>query len=281
MKARFITSLIILAVLIPMVLLSEYIIYPIALALVSLLAVYEMLHVCELDRAWLVSVPAYILALGLPFGCYFVGENAVSTYLLIVAALIFIYLMYLMSVAVFSRGKLIVARASWAFFTVTYIVVSLTSLSLVRYIDRSVGLYYVILAFAASWVSDACAFLVGSLIGKHKLIPEISPKKTVEGAIGGVVCAMIAFLLFGFILDLIIESLTVNYIVLAVLGLVLAVISQVGDLIASAIKRENGIKDYSNLLPGHGGIMDRFDSLLPVSTALLVICMIFPPFTII
>jgi phosphatidate cytidylyltransferase len=125
------------------------------------------------------------------------------------------------------------------------------------------------------------AYVVGSLIGKHKLIPEISPKKTVEGAIGGVVGAIIAFLLFGLILDLAVEGMEVRYLVLAIYAAILAVVSQLGDLIASLIKREHGVKDYGNLLPGHGGIMDRFDSILAVSTILLILCLVVPPIIIV
>ena len=122
------------------------------------------------------------------------------------------------------------------------------------------------------------AYIVGSLIGRHKLIPDVSPKKTVEGAIGGVVFTILASLLYGFIIEKATGNVNADYIVLAAIGLILSVVSQIGDLVASLIKREHGVKDYSKLLPGHGGIMDRFDSILAVSTPLMVICIIFPPF---
>jgi hypothetical protein len=123
--------------------------------------------------------------------------------------------------------------------------------------------------------------LFGTFLGKHKLCEKISPKKTVEGAIGGIASAVIAYMLFGLILDLAIPNMKVNYIVLAVFALVLSVVSQLGDLIASLIKREHSIKDFGNLLPGHGGIMDRFDSIMAVSTILLILSIVFPPFTLI
>ena len=136
----------------------------------------------------------------------------------------------------------------------------------------------VVLAFMIAWATDTFAFATGKLFGKHKLIPEISPKKTVEGAIGGIVFATLAFLLYGFGVELF-TDLTANYLVLAISGAILAVISQIGDLIASLIKREHGVKDYSNLLPGHGGIMDRFDSILAVSTPLIFISLLFKLFS--
>ena len=134
-----------------------------------------------------------------------------------------------------------------------------------------------LLVFITAWVSDSMAYIVGSLIGKHKLIPEVSPKKTVEGAVGGVVFAIIGCLLYGLIIELL-TDVEANYLSLSLIGLTLSVVSQLGDLIASLIKREYGVKDYSNLLPGHGGIMDRFDSVLAVSTPLMVMCLVIPPF---
>jgi phosphatidate cytidylyltransferase len=137
------------------------------------------------------------------------------------------------------------------------------------------------LVFIVAWMCDACAYLIGSLFGKHKLIPEISPKKTVEGAIGGVVFGAISFIVYGFILDSFIPNMVVNYPFLALFGTVLALVSQIGDLVASLLKREYGAKDYGNILPGHGGIVDRFDSILAISTVLLMLCMVWSPFTLV
>ncbi len=279
MKQRTITSAIILAVMIPIALLSEYMVYPIAMSLFCLMATFEMLRVLGMEKRWLLSVPAYLLSLTLPLFTHdiFLGESHEMrvTYMLISAAAVFAYLLYIMGVSVFSKGELTIAKSGELFLAVTYIVISFTSLSLVRYVEN--GEFCFVLVFVAAWMSDSCAYIFGSLFGKHKLIPEISPKKTVEGAIGGIVCAAAAFLLYGLIIDLFYER-EVNYIVLAIAGLVLAVVSQIGDLIASLIKREHGVKDYGTLLPGHGGIMDRFDSILAVSTPLIAICLAFPPF---
>ena len=110
------------------------------------------------------------------------------------------------------------------------------------------------------------------------MIPEISPKKTWEGAVGGVFFTVVAFLVYGIIISLVTTDVRPNYIVLAILGLVLSVVSIVGDLIASLIKREHGAKDYGYIFPGHGGVLDRFDSALAVAPVLFAICMLFPPF---
>jgi len=278
MRTRTVTAIFILLVTVPLILFSEYIIYSIALGLLSLAATFEILRVLGVERKRRIAIPAYILATVLPFASYFVEPESTYVYLLTISALVFAYLMYLMGVAIFSKGVISVAQISEIFFTVTYVIVSFSSLSMLRYIDESVGLYRLMLVFIAAWVTDTAAYFVGSLIGKHKLIPEISPKKTVEGSVGGIVGAFIAFLIFGLILDLVIDNMQVNYIALGIYSVILAIVSQLGDLIASLIKREHGVKDYSNILPGHGGIMDRFDSILSVSTILLILTMVVPPF---
>ena len=185
-----------------------------------------------------------------------------------------------MGVSIFSKGKDPFSHISEVFCSVLYVVISVTSLSILRYLDRETGVFSVVLVFVIAWVCDTSAFAVGVLFGKHKLIPEVSPKKTSEGSIGGILFAVIFCLVYGFGVDLIVEGISVNYLVIGLCGLLLSVVSQIGDLIASLIKREHGVKDYGSILPGHGGFMDRFDSVLAVSTVLLIICMVFPPFTI-
>ena len=275
MKVRTITSAILLAITIPILLLSEYLVYPIALALVSLAAIFELFRVIGVHKYWVISVPAYVLSMALPLSSYFVGSEGRIEYLLFVAIAIFAYLLYVMSVAVFSKGEIVSSKSAEVFMSFTYVVASFTSLCTIRYINH--GMLCFLLVFLTAWGSDAMAYIVGSLIGKHKLIPDVSPKKTVEGSIGGVLCSMLLCMAYGLVIELITEY-TANYLTLAITGLILAVVSQIGDLIASLIKREYGVKDYGNLLPGHGGIMDRFDSILAVSTPLMVICIIFPPF---
>ena len=160
---------------------------------------------------------------------------------------------------------------------VTYIVSSFTAVTLVRYMMYGEILY--LFVFLCAWMSDASAYFVGTFLGKHKLIPKISPKKTVEGAIGAVICTTLACIGFGAIVEALRPDVVANYVVLGVLGAVLSVISQMGDLWASLIKREYNVKDYSNLIPGHGGVFDRFDSVLSVCTVLLIVCSVIPPFT--
>ena len=281
MKERTITSVVIVAVLLLLVILSGYIVYPVALALLAIIAAYEILKVVKADKTLALSLPAYILAAGFPIISYFVTTETVMPLLLVLAAGMFVYLMWLMGVSIFSKGRIAFSRIAEVFAAVVYVTVSFTSLSLLRYLDRRCGVFAVALVFIISWSCDTFAYIVGSLMGKHKLIPEVSPKKTVEGSIGGIIFSVISCLVYGLVLDLVIDNMVVNYIVLAFCGAILSVVSQLGDLIASLIKREYGVKDYGKLFPGHGGVMDRFDSVLAVSTILLILCIVFPPFVII
>ena len=291
MKVRVLTSLGIAAVGIPIVILSNYIVYPIFLGLLSLIGVWELMRVFGFEKRLEIVIPSYALAGLLPiFAHDFFTKQDAKAYLLIVAACVFGLLLYLAAVCVI--GKEVLARKgegnnegkqrilgfgdiSTVFLSVTYVTVSFTSMSLTRYMQN--GAYIFGLVFIAAWMCDVFAYFTGRLFGKHKLAPHLSPKKTVEGSIGGILFAVLGCVLYGFIIEKT-TDLSAKYWVLALLGFVLSIISQIGDLFASLIKREHGIKDYSRMLPGHGGVMDRFDSILAISTVLMAVSMLFPPF---
>lgn len=136
------------------------------------------------------------------------------------------------------------------------------------------GWYYFALGLLSPWISDVFAYFTGVLIGKHKIVPHISPKKTWEGCIGGAIgCSVIVSLYFSFVIYRFTEvTLPFPTVVVAsaIVGLLLSIVSQLGDWMASALKRWSGIKDFGSILPGHGGIMDRFDSVfftLPIALA--------------
>ena len=277
MKQRIITGAVIAAVLVGVFLLSEYVVYPIVLALLAFGGVFEMLRVIGQHTRWILSIPAYLIALALPVASFYLMKSYDDTVAVLVLALaLFLYLLYSFLVAVFAKGKILYADLSEVFVSVTYVVTCFTALTILRYLPM--GFYYFGLVFIAAWISDVFAYFTGVFFGKHKLIPEISPKKTVEGSLGGIVFAAVFMVLYGWILSLAAEV-TPNYLVLSIGGILLAVVGQIGDLLASLVKREHGVKDYGRLMPGHGGIMDRFDSVLAVSAATMILCLLFPPFT--
>lgn len=274
MKVRILTSIGIAVFGLPILFLSEYLIYPMAVALLSLAAMYEMSALTGFRNKPAICIPTYLIAVAMPIGAYFTDANSFD-YLTACGGLLFLFLLYCHAYAVLKRGKVKFSDVASHFTTFLYISVSFTSLSLVRYIDN--GVYIFALVFVACWVCDVFAYFVGRAIGKHKLIVEISPKKTVEGSIGGIVFTTLAFALYGFIITLL-DGPEPSYIILLVMGLVLSVIAQFGDLICSLIKREHGVKDYGNIFPGHGGVLDRFDSILAVAPVLYVFCVLFAPF---
>ena len=290
MKERVLTGMGIIAVLVPVLIFSEYIVYPIAMGALALIGVWELLRVFGLQKHYAISIPAYLIAVVLPLLAHsgFTPADKQTEYLLFVGCAMFAYLLYLIVVCVFKKERQLSAAGenpdmriigfgdvAAVFTAVSYVVVSFTALVITRYMSN--GGKIVGLVFVAAWVSDTFAYLTGRLCGKHKLAPNLSPKKTIEGSIGGVLFAIIGCIVYGLVVESF-TDLSANYIVLGVLGFVLSIISQVGDIWASLIKREHGIKDYSRMLPGHGGVMDRFDSILAISTVLMAVCMKFPPF---
>ena len=278
MKQRIITSVIIVAVALPILIFSEYMIFQIALGVLSLVAMYEIFGVLSLRQNLALALPAYIIAAIVPICAYFVNDNWRNNYIMLICAIIFFYMIWSFAVSVFARGKLKFADVAEAFMLLLYVTAAFSSLALLRKMgEGAVGALYLGLAFLAAWVTDVFAYFTGYFIGRHKLIPEVSPKKTVEGAVGGVVFATAAFLLLGFIVDLT-GAYSVNYISLLISGVLLSVVAQIGDLTASLVKREHGVKDYGVIFPGHGGVMDRFDSVIAVCAPTMILCMTYPPF---
>jgi phosphatidate cytidylyltransferase len=128
--------------------------------------------------------------------------------------------------------------------------------------DMKHGLVLVLLIFVSSWINDTCAYFVGRALGKHKMAPVLSPKKSVEGLIGGIVGAGVFGGIYGLLFNSFVESISYAPLIFALVGALGAIPAVIGDLAASAIKRNNDIKDYGKLIPGHGGILDRFDSII-------------------
>ena len=275
MKTRILTSALIVAIAIPVFLLSGTIVYPIALALLSVRSVFEMLRVLGCLKRRAVAIPSYVLAVGLAIGAYFCYGDG-KDFFRLCAICVYSYMLYLFLVTVVSKGAIKFSQIARAFCAISYVTLAFGALTLSRYIEH--GRYYFLIPLICSWVSDVFAFIVGYFFGKHKLIPEISPKKTIEGSVGGIVFATVAMLIYGFLIDTFADGISVNYILLLAMGLVLSILSQAGDLIASTIKREEGVKDYGSILPGHGGITDRFDSVYAIALIALIVCVMIPPF---
>lgn len=294
MIIRMITAIIALCVFIPVCIFSHTIIYPIACAVLGCVAIWEIWHCIEKKDpetgkgnmgSVFLYIPNYVIATGTPFLAYYklkaVGglsatfhmKNAAAEVINLLACCMFLLLLYYFALAVFSKGKISIEALAVFYMMTIYIVASFTCLILLR--NGANGTYFYLLPFVGAWISDSFAYFTGRLFGRHKLIPEVSPKKTVEGSIGGIVFTAISFVVYGIVLKQIFPSVDADYILLVVMGAAASVISQVGDLIASVIKRHYGIKDYGKLFPGHGGVMDRFDSVLATAPIVYILSVVF------
>lgn len=169
------------------------------------------------------------------------------------------YLIVLMGTYVFTFPKFKAEDVMICFFGMFYVILMLSYIYQVRMMQD--GAYIVWLIFLCSWGCDTCAYLVGVMFGKHKMAPVLSPKKSIEGGIGGVAgAALLGFIYATIFKDKItIDNANIIFPIVCAVG---GIISQIGDLTASGIKRNHDIKDYSRLIPGHGGILDRFDSVI-------------------
>lgn len=169
------------------------------------------------------------------------------------------FLISMMAVLVFSFPKYRTEQILAAFFGVFYVAVMLSYIYQTRILPG--GVFTVWLVFICSWGCDTCAYCVGMLIGRHKMAPKLSPKKSVEGGIGGIAGAALLGVLYALAINKW-GNAGADVVSYAIIGAAGGAISQVGDLTASAIKRNHNIKDYGKLIPGHGGILDRFDSVI-------------------
>lgn len=175
-----------------------------------------------------------------------------------------IYLIILFATYVFNFGKYSVKDVAAFIFIYAYIAVSLSFIPIIR-ASIEQGIYLAWFILIPPIASDTVAYFVGSAIGKHKMAPVVSPKKSIEGSVGGIIGAAVITGAYGYYVSTVMEVTNGFVVACAVIGLVVGGVSQIGDLAASAIKREYGIKDYGKLIPGHGGVLDRVDSILYIA----------------
>lgn len=277
MKTRIITALIGLPILIIILFLHNTIFFSIAVAIVSAVGVYELLHSTKYVKNKLLIVFSLLFSLIVPFA-KIPGFEKYFT----LATIAFVAL--LLSVLFANHATLMFSEVAICFTGAMLVPYAMSSIVFVRDLQPEIGIYSILLVFACAWISDIGAYFVGMLLGKHKLAPTISPKKTIEGAVGGVAFCVIFNIVFAYIyMSLAAKSgmnYEVNLLALIFVSLSASMIGILGDLSASIIKRQTGIKDFGNLMPGHGGVLDRFDSILFIAPYLYVILQIVPILTI-
>lgn len=238
----------------------------IVIGLASAFMVGEYLNAKKLFKHYSLSIPCMLAS--------FLASLLITTqhlYLLIAAFIIIAFVVMIAQHSIISYSDLAYAVSGT-------LLISFGMSSLYGICASGIGIsFYFITAFALPWMADAGGFFVGATIGKHKLCPKISPKKTVEGAIGGIAFCIITAVLLGLVYQFwIMPDFRINFYALILLAVIDAPVSILGDLSFSLIKRSLGIKDYGSIFPGHGGMLDRFDSIIFTVPVMLAINNILP-----
>ncbi len=265
MKTRIISGAVAVALLIAVLIINSYwsVTAVIFIALLAALASYEMLFNTGCVKNMLAVIGAMLYSFAVQFS--YAGILPVSTSVLTV---VYVLLIVAVSLKFHSSFKPDAITMSLSM----PILISYAFSTLVGLLNNDgYGIFYLVLLLNFSSVADCFAYFTGVAIGKHKLAPVISPKKTIEGSVGGIIGSVIGTVVICLIFNSIYDLKT-NMLILCLITPVMAVVGMLGDLFTSAIKRTYGIKDYGNIMPGHGGVLDRFDSILlsaPVLALLL------------
>ena len=267
MKTRIIAAAVLVPLLLILVLIAPKIMSAIIFGLLLAIGAYELLYTTGLVRHHRLVLYAAAMAFAI---CMWSYLGAIQAYLLF---MLLAFCVLLFSEMMMDHVRVRFETVSMCFvggFAMPYLLSSL-----VRILAMDTGRYFVLLPFAVAFLSDAGAYFVGLRYGKHKLAPVVSPNKTIEGVFGGIAGAVLGMLIYALILDLACKF-DVNYGYAILYGLLGSLIGVFGDLSFSIIKRQTGIKDYGNLIPGHGGVLDRFDSLMMVAPLIEALVVILP-----
>ena len=267
MKIRVIAAFALLPLLLLVVLVAPKIITAILFGVMASLAAYELLWGTGLVKSLRPLIYCAVMAFLVAFWSYF-RWDAVWVELAVLLLLILLFAESMASQMRLQFDKIAVCMAAG-------LLIPYLFTSLVRIHAMENGRFFILVPFVMAFLSDTGAYFAGCAFGKHKLAPIISPKKTVEGVVGGVMTAVAGMLLYALVLNLAFKF-EVNYLYAALYGVLGSVGAVFGDLCFSVIKRQTGIKDYGNLIPGHGGILDRFDSVVIVAPLVEILLALLP-----
>jgi len=267
MKTRVITAVALLPLLLLVVLAAPKIFTAILFAAMAAIAAYELLTGTGLVK----QIRLFAYSAVCAFWCVLWCGLGISTAWLLLGVLLFWVLIFAEMMA--SKMEMTFDKAAICF--VAGVLVPLLFGAVVRLHNADQGRFYILIPFVLAFLSDTGAYFVGLNFGKHKLAPVISPKKTIEGVVGGVFGAILGMVIYCLVLQLFFKF-QVNYLFAVLYGVLGSAAGVFGDLCFSVIKRQTGIKDYGNLFPGHGGILDRFDSTMVVAPLVEVLMMLLP-----
>lgn len=264
-KTRLLSGIVLVILMVGILYLGGYVTGAATLML-SLIGMYELLRIYRLHKA-LAGIIGYISTIGYYILLFINKQEYIMP--LMMAFVIALLTLYVMRFPAYT-DKEIMAVA----FSFLYVSIMMSYFYLIR--ELKYGGAFIVLVFVCSWINDTCAYCVGVKFGKHKMTPKLSPKKSIEGLFGGIIGSALVGALYGIFFNSNVYELNNAPVLFAVIGMLGAFVAVVGDLTASAIKRNNEIKDYGRLILGHGGILDRFDSIIFVAPIIyyLIIYMI-------
>ena len=268
MGKRIMVAVIFVPLIILMLFFAPSWVLPVVVSGLAMIALHEVLWSTGFVKNPKISGLAIVLAGLIPFWV-FVGERMLPA-----LVTLFLYVVLLFAVAMKSHYTVTMEKMGGSFFLSIVIPYFLSTFIRIR--EMPDWRYYILLPFVVAWLSDAFALFAGMAFGKHKLAPELSPKKTVEGAVGGVAGSVAATLLYGFVMSACFGAAAVRYGLLILYALLGAVVAQFGDLAFSYIKRQYDIKDYGTIFPCHGGVLDRFASVIFCAPLLEILIVYFP-----
>lgn len=274
MKQRLITAAVGLLLLVVVLLFFETPIYNAALAFLAALAAFEFLQATKCTQHKLLTVISVLFAAAVPF----LRMTLIRSYSIL---FVLLFVLALFALLLYDYKNIRIEKIGIAFFVSTIFPFALTSMAYIRdEFGATTGLFYTLLIFGCAWGADAGAFFIGKLFGKRKLAPSISPNKTVEGFFGGFLGSAVVMGLVTVGYHLVMEAqgtpVTVQLLPLAAAWLFGTLLSVFGDLSASIVKRQCAIKDFGSIMPGHGGVVDRFDSIFFVAPFFYALLQFFP-----
>lgn len=263
-KTRLMSSIVLVIIMVSAIFAGP-VVFSLLFGTISLIGMMELYKIYGFHKNEL-GFAGYLCAILFDIAVYFNYDNIANVVSILA-------IMVILSLYVFEFPKFDSKQIMAAYFGFIYVAVMLSFVFRIRAMQD--GILLIWLVFICSWINDTCAYAVGVLIGKHKMTPKLSPKKSYEGAIGGIVGTAIVAALYGYIFRDSFTLITNPSVAFAIACSCGAFISIIGDLAASAIKRNHDVKDYGKLIPGHGGILDRFDSIIMVAPVIYWIISLF------
>ncbi len=278
MAKRLLTAFIGVIVGVSIIVFDNIWLYTVAISFFSAVATWEVIRTVKCDNHKVLMILCMLFSAGTPFVLLF-GLN----YLIVPCFASFCMLIFGVMLAKHKEIKFeSICMCGGA---ATLIPASLSCIILLRYTapadNQPLGIFFILYLLFSAWFGDSGAYFVGTFLGKHKLCPNVSPKKTVEGFIGGIVTVGIVVLILCIIFNMLIfTDVQINYIIAVLIAMIGSAFGVLGDLSASVIKREFGAKDFGTLFPGHGGVLDRFDSVLFVAPFIYIVYQYISPFAV-